>query len=70
MGTPGELLPVGVDELHYLSCWRSSSAPKKLAACLSISLARRGSRTSCSRSCIRCDSLVVTPGVLCSPLSA
>ena len=39
-----------VDEVDYFSCWRSSSAPKKLAARFRISLARFSSRISCSRS--------------------
>ena len=33
-----ELLAVVVDEVDYFLCWRSSSAPKKLAARFSISL--------------------------------
>src|SRR5690606_7057713 len=36
-----EAVPVGVDERHYFFDWRSSSAPKKDAAALRISFARR-----------------------------
>ncbi len=53
--------PVGVDERSYFLCWRSSSAPKKLAALLRISLALLSSRFSCSSACIFAASLVLTP---------
>ena len=58
-----EARAVGVDERDYLLCWRSSSAPKKLAARFRISLARFSSRFSCSSSAIRCASAVLTPRV-------
>src|SRR5450755_1762557 len=61
---------VGVDERHYLRCWRSSSAPKKVAARRRISLARRSSRTSCSRSLTRSASLELIPGRTPSSISA
>src|SRR5690606_9596401 len=57
-----DVVAVGVDERHYLLCWRSSSAPKKLAARLRISFARLSSRFSCSSSLIRWASAVLTPG--------
>src|SRR5690606_19291750 len=57
-----EIVLVGRDERDYLRCWRSSSAPKKVAARRRISLARRSSRTSCSSSRSFSDSVVVTPG--------
>src|SRR5690606_41862054 len=59
------LLPVLVDEgLHHL-CLRSSSAwAKKAAAFRRISLARRSSRFSRSRSLIRSRSVAVGPGRL------
>jgi hypothetical protein len=41
------VVAVDVDEREYLLSWRSSSAPKKVAARRRISLARRSSRTSC-----------------------
>jgi hypothetical protein len=44
--------------------------PKKVAARRTISLARRNSRTSCSRSLTRSDSLMVTPGRTPSSTSA
>src|SRR5262249_18926429 len=69
-GLDPELLALGVDELDYFLCWRSSSAPKKLAARFSISLARLSSRFSCSRALIRCDSAVDTPGAYPSSMSA
>ena len=53
MGVDPELVAVDVDEGDYFLCWRSSSAPKKLAARFRISLARLSSRTSCSRSLTR-----------------
>jgi hypothetical protein len=40
-----EAASVSVDVGDYFRCWRSSSAPKKVAADLSISLARRSSVT-------------------------
>jgi hypothetical protein len=58
-----DAVAVGVDELHYLRDWWSSSAPKKGAARFSISFARRSSRFSCSKSAIRRAPAVVTPGV-------
>ncbi len=61
---------MGVDERDYFLCWRSSSAPKKLAARFRISLARLSSRFSCSRSLIRWDSAVDTPGAYPSSISA
>lgn len=47
-----DLVAVGVDERGYFWCWRSSSAPKKLAR-FKISLARLSSRFSCSSSMMR-----------------
>ena len=61
-GLDPELVAVGVDEGDYFLCWRSSSAPKKLAARFRISLARLSSRISCSSSLIRGDSAVRHPG--------
>src|SRR5271166_3139483 len=61
-GLDPELVAAGVDEGDYFLCWRSSSAPKKLAARFSISLARLSSRFSCSSSLIRTDSTMDTPG--------
>lgn len=69
-GLDAELVAVRVDERDYFLCWRSSSAPKKLAARLRISLARRSSRFSCSSSRIRAFSLEVTPGARPSSMSA
>src|SRR5690606_25510681 len=46
--TLDDIVLVRVDERDYFLCWRSSSAPKKLAALFNISLARRSSRFSCS----------------------
>ena len=43
-----EAIAVRVDERNYLVCRRSSSAPKKAAALLRISLARRNSAFSLS----------------------
>ena len=60
-GLDPELVAVGVDERDYFLCWRSSSAPKKLAARFRISLARLSSRISCSRSLIRCGLRGATP---------
>ena len=57
-----DLMPVGVEELHHHRCWRSSSAPKKVAARRKISLARRSSRFSCSNALTRLASSVDTPG--------
>jgi len=65
-----EAVPVSVDEGDYLFCWRSSSAPKKVAADLRISLARRSSLFSRSRSFIRVRSSVVSPGRRHSSVSA
>ena len=62
-GLDPEIGAVGVDEVHYFLCWRSSSAPKKLAARFRISLARLSSRFSCSSSRILRVSAVDTPGV-------
>ena len=62
-----ETITVRVDERNYLLCWRSSSAPKKAAADLRISFARRSSAFSFSSSRIRALSPLVTPGS--SPLS-
>src|SRR5262245_45613630 len=69
-GLDPELAAVGVDEGDYFLCWRSSSAPKKLAARFRISLARLRSRFSCSSSLIRPASAVHTPGAYPSPMSA
>lgn len=69
-GLDPELVAVGVDERDYFLCWRSSSAPKKLAGRFKISLARLSSRFSCSRSLIRWDSPVETPGAYPSSISA
>src|SRR6476469_8145716 len=69
-GLDPELLAVGVDEVDYFLCWRSSSAPKKLAARFRISLARLSSRFSCSSSLTRADSAVDTPGANPSSMSA
>src|SRR6202012_1242548 len=68
--TVHHLVLVLVDEPDYLRCWRSSSAPKKVAARRRISFARRSSRTSCSRSLTRSASLVVVPGRTPSSTSA
>src|SRR5262249_2982257 len=61
-----ETIAVLVDERDYFLCWRSSSAPKKVAADLRISFARRSSAFSFSRLRIRALSSLVTPGA--SPL--
>src|SRR5664279_2570409 len=54
--------PVRVDEIsHYLSRRSSSACAKKALASFRISLARRNSLTSRSRSLTRCASFVVTP---------
>ena len=60
--TPAELLAVLVNELDYLGGRGSSSRAKKLAAALTISLARLSSRTSRSNSATRCASTVDIPG--------
>ncbi|EIV59035.1 hypothetical protein MA3A0930R_0846 [Mycobacteroides abscessus 3A-0930-R] len=60
-GLDSELLAISVDESDYFRCWRSSSAPKKLAARFRISLARLSSRFSCSSSLTLFDSVVHTP---------
>jgi hypothetical protein len=65
-----DLFAVGVDEGSYLRDWRSSSAPKKVAARFKISFARRNSRFSCSRSAILLASTVVVPGAFPSSTSA
>jgi hypothetical protein len=44
---------VGLHERDYLRCWRSSSAPKRVAARGRMSFTRRGSRFSCSSSLSR-----------------
>ena len=49
-----ETVPMGVDERDYFFGRRSSSAPKKAAALLRISLARRNSRFSRSKATRRC----------------
>jgi hypothetical protein len=60
---PGhDIVAVGVDERGYFLCWRSSSAPKKLAALFKISLARFSSRISCSSNFNFAASLVLVPG--------
>lgn len=69
-GLDPEFLAVGVDERDYFLCWRSSSAPKKLAARFKISLARLSSRISCSSSLTRADSMVARPGSYPSSMSA
>jgi hypothetical protein len=53
---------MGVDERDYFFGRRSSSAPKKAAALLRISLARRSSRFSRSNSATRSRSARGTPG--------
>jgi hypothetical protein len=58
---------VGVDEAHRGGSCGSSSRAKKTEAAFRISLARRSSRFSRSNSCIRCRSVLVSPGR--SPLS-
>ena len=65
-----DIVAVGVDERGYFLCWRSSSAPKKLAALFKISLARFSSRFSCSSSFNLAASLVLTPGTWPSSMSA
>ena len=65
-----DIVAVGVDEHGYFLCWRSSSAPKKLAALFKISLARFSSRFSCSSSFSLAASLVLTPGTWPSSMSA
>src|SRR5690625_82557 len=68
---PGhDIVLIRVDKLDYLLCLRPGSAPKKLAARLRISLARRSSRFSCSNSNNRRFSSVVTPGASPSSISA
>jgi hypothetical protein len=57
-----DIVAVGVDERGYFLCWRSSSAPKKLAALFKISLARFSSRISCSSNFNFAASLVLVPG--------
>src|SRR5450759_5186937 len=52
---------LGVDEARHLADRRSNSAPKKAAAALRISFARRSSRLSRSSSFIRARSSVVRP---------
>src|SRR5215213_4833713 len=69
-GLDAELVAVRVDERDYLLCWWSSSAPKKLAARLRISFARRSSRFSCSSSRSRAASLLLTPAACPSSMSA
>jgi hypothetical protein len=68
-GLDPELPAIVVDEIDYFLCWRSSSAPKKLAARFRISLARLSSRISCSSSFTFFDSEVVTPGARPSSMS-
>src|SRR5699024_9739408 len=68
--TSHHLVLVRLDERDYLLCWRSSSAPKKEAARLRISFARRSSRFSCSSAFSRSDSSVLTPGTSPSSISA
>ena len=65
-----EPVPVSVDEGDYLCDWRSSSAPKKCAAALRISFARRSSFTSRSSSFIRARSSLVNPGRCPASVSA
>src|SRR5664280_651162 len=65
-----EAVSVDVDVGDYLCCRRSSSAPKKVAADLRISLARRSSLFSRSRAFIRARSSVVSPGRRPSSVSA
>lgn len=65
-----DFITVGVDERGYFLYWRSSSAPKKLAARLRIAFARLSSRTSCSRAFNLADSLVLTPATRPSSISA
>jgi hypothetical protein len=69
-GLDPELAPVDVDQGDHLLCWRSSFAPKKLAARSRISLARVTSRSSCSSSWASADSVAVTPGEWSSSISA
>jgi hypothetical protein len=69
-GLDPELTALGVDEVDYFLCWRSSSPRKKLAVSFRISLARLRSRISCSRSLTRADTAVDTPGVYPSSISA
>ncbi len=57
-----DVVAVGVDERGYFLCWRSSSAPKKLAALFKISLARLSSRFSCSSAFSFSASWVLSPG--------
>ncbi len=61
---------VSVNERGYFLCWRSSSAPKKRAARLRISLVRLSSRFSCSSALILAASLVLTPPTWPSSMSA
>ena len=68
--TRDDVVAVGVDERGYFLCWRSSSAPKKLAALFKISLARLSSRFSCSRAFIFAASLVLMPATWPSSISA
>ena len=60
--TLDDIVAVSVNERGYFLCWRSSSAPKKLAAAFKMSLARRSSAFSRLRRLSSASSSVVAPG--------
>lgn len=60
-GLPRHVVAVCVDEVDDYLCWRSSSAPKKLAARLRISLACFSSRFPCSNAVNLVESSLLTP---------